>query len=63
MVSLVVVRTSSPVSHLLGRASVVFALQTWLAETPEQRRTTSTPGYFSVGMGCMHIVSLESMES
>lgn len=37
----------------LSRASVVFALQTWLAETPEQKRTSGTPGYFSVGMACM----------
>jgi hypothetical protein len=32
------------------RVSVVFALQTWLAETPEQKRNTGTPSYFAVGM-------------
>lgn len=35
-----------------NRASVVFSLQTWLAETPEQKKIASTPGYFSVGMAC-----------
>ena len=32
------------------RASLVFAIQTWLAETPEQNRTSGTPSYLSVGM-------------
>jgi hypothetical protein len=40
------------------RVAVVFALQSWLAETPEQKKTTSTPAYFQVGMsgmcGCLH---------
>lgn len=34
------------------RAAVVFSLQNWLAETPEQRRKATTPGYFGVGMSC-----------
>lgn len=34
------------------RASFVFSLQTWLAETPEQARKGGTPGYISVGMAC-----------
>ena len=38
--------------QLFNRASVVFSLQTWLAETPEQKKVASTPGYFSVGMAC-----------
>ena len=38
-----------------ARASVAFALQTWLAETPEQKRTASSPGYFGVGMACMFL--------
>ncbi|MCJ1370126.1 Eukaryotic translation initiation factor eIF-1 [Loxospora ochrophaea] len=37
-------------NKMIGWASVMFALQTWLAETPEQKRTAATPGYFSVGM-------------
>ena len=36
----------------LSRASVVFALQNWLAETPEQKRTAGSPGYISIGMAC-----------
>jgi hypothetical protein len=32
------------------RVAVVFAIQSWLAESPEQRRTSSTPAYFQVGM-------------
>ena len=32
------------------RASLVFAIQTWLAETPEQTRNAGTPSYLSVGM-------------
>ena len=33
-----------------GRAALVFSLQTYLAETPEQSRKSGTPGYLSVGM-------------
>lgn len=38
--------------HLLirCRVSVVFSVQSWLAETPEQKKTSTTPAYFSVGM-------------
>lgn len=36
----------------VSRASFVFALQTYLAETPEQARKASTPSYISVGMAC-----------
>lgn len=32
------------------RVAVVFAIQSWLAETPEQAKTASTPAYFQVGM-------------
>jgi hypothetical protein len=34
------------------RVAVVFAVQSWLAESAEQRATSTTPGYFSVGMAC-----------
>lgn len=50
------------------RASLVFSLQTWLAETPEQARKGGTPGYISVGMACeipflsaLHAVPVELM--
>lgn len=32
------------------RASVLFAIQNWLGESPETRKTSSQPAYFSVGM-------------
>jgi hypothetical protein len=35
------------------RASVVFSVQSWLGESEETKKNTSTPGYFSVGMACM----------
>ncbi|KAF2090444.1 hypothetical protein K490DRAFT_63323 [Saccharata proteae CBS 121410] len=40
-------------NKLIGWTAVVFALQAWLAETPEQKKTSTTPGYFSVGMSLM----------
>ena len=33
-----------------NRTSLVFSLQTWLAETPEQQKNATTPGYLSVIM-------------
>ncbi|KAL8792611.1 MAG: hypothetical protein Q9195_004834 [Heterodermia aff. obscurata] len=38
-----------------NKASLVFAIQTWLAETPEQTRTSGTPSYLSVGMAAMAV--------
>lgn len=32
------------------RTAVVFAMQSWLAETPAKKRASTTPGYFSVAM-------------
>ncbi|KAL6151087.1 hypothetical protein ACJQWK_11018 [Exserohilum turcicum] len=40
----------------IGWVSVVFAIQAWLAETPEQQKTSSTPAYFQVGMSIMSLV-------
>ena len=34
------------------RASFVFAVQTWLAQTPEQAHKSGTPGYMGAGMAC-----------
>ena len=31
---------------------MVFSIQAWLGESEETRRSSSTPGYFSVGMSC-----------
>ncbi|KAJ5884980.1 hypothetical protein N7495_009490 [Penicillium taxi] len=36
-----------------NRVSFVFSLQTWLAESPDQKNSASTPGYMSVGMAAM----------
>ncbi|KAI9655805.1 MAG: Eukaryotic translation initiation factor eIF-1 [Bathelium mastoideum] len=40
-------------NKLVGWTAVIFALQAWLAETPEQKKTATTPTYFSVGMALM----------
>lgn len=37
-------------SNVFCRVSLVFSLQNWLAETPEQSRKAGTPGYVGVGM-------------
>ncbi|KAF3802221.1 hypothetical protein GCG54_00012468 [Colletotrichum gloeosporioides] len=34
-------------------ASVVFSVQTWLGESEETKKSSATPGYFSVGMSVM----------
>ncbi|KAF2265314.1 SUI1-domain-containing protein [Lojkania enalia] len=39
-----------------NKVAVVFALQSWLAESPEQKQTSSTPAYFSVGMAFMSLL-------
>lgn len=40
----------STCSVLYHRVSLVFSLQNWLAETPEQNRKAGTPAYVGVGM-------------
>ncbi|KAL1962440.1 hypothetical protein VTN77DRAFT_9711 [Rasamsonia byssochlamydoides] len=42
-------------SRLIGWVSLIFALQNWLAETPEQKRIASTPAYMSVFMSLMAV--------
>lgn len=39
-------------NRFVGWASFVFSLQSWLGESAEAKSTSSTPGYFSVGMAC-----------
>ena len=39
-------------SLTIYRASFVFAVQTWLAQTPEQAKKSGTPGYMGAGMAC-----------
>ncbi|KAF2105833.1 hypothetical protein BDV96DRAFT_508835 [Lophiotrema nucula] len=43
-------------NKMIGWVAVVFAMQSWLAETPEQKKTASTPAYFSVGMSFMSLI-------
>ncbi|KAF2205102.1 hypothetical protein GQ43DRAFT_437331 [Delitschia confertaspora ATCC 74209] len=43
-------------NKMIGWTAVVFSLQTWLSETKEQKRTASTPSYFSVGMAFMSLI-------
>ncbi|KAL1796950.1 hypothetical protein ACET3X_005490 [Alternaria dauci] len=50
--------TTLPMAAIFTRnkVAVVFAIQSWLAETPDQRRTSSTPAYYQVGMSAMSLV-------
>ncbi|ORY67301.1 uncharacterized protein BCR38DRAFT_426633 [Pseudomassariella vexata] len=40
-------------NRYIGWASVVFSVQNWLGESEETTKTTSTPGYFTIGMSLM----------
>ncbi|KAK2758071.1 hypothetical protein FQN54_004478 [Arachnomyces sp. PD_36] len=42
-------------NRLIGWTSLVFSLQTWLAETADQKKNASTPGYLSVIMSIMSV--------
>lgn len=43
-------------SSTVYRSAVLFAIQSWLAETPDQKKNATTPGYFSVGMALMALM-------
>ncbi|EAS35047.3 uncharacterized protein CIMG_00401 [Coccidioides immitis RS] len=43
-------------SRMIGWTSVVFSLQNWMAESPEQKKNSSTPGYLSVIMSVMAVI-------
>jgi hypothetical protein len=43
-------------NKMIGWVAVVFAVQAWLAETAEQKKTSTTPAYFQVGMSIMSLV-------
>ncbi|KAF3050718.1 hypothetical protein E8E11_004938 [Didymella keratinophila] len=43
-------------NKMIGWVSVVFSVQSWLAETQEQKKTSTTPAYFSVGMAVMSLL-------
>ncbi|KXX74357.1 Protein Asterix [Madurella mycetomatis] len=43
-------------NRYVGWAAVVFSVQSWLGESEETKKSTSTPGYFSVGMSLMSLI-------
>lgn len=43
-------------NRYIGWSSVVFSVMSWLGESEESRKNSSTPGYFSVGMSLMALV-------
>jgi len=42
-------------SKMLGWTALVFAIQSWLAETPAKKASSPTPGYFTMLMGFMSL--------
>ncbi|KAK3691492.1 hypothetical protein LTR37_018630 [Vermiconidia calcicola] len=42
-------------NKMIGWASVMFATNAWLSETPAQKQTSGTPAYFSVGMAVLAV--------
>ncbi|KAH6894075.1 hypothetical protein B0T10DRAFT_603629 [Thelonectria olida] len=42
-------------NKLIGWAAVVFSIQSWLGESEDAKKNSSTPGYFSVGMSIMSL--------
>ncbi|KAM7209645.1 protein Asterix [Naviculisporaceae sp. PSN 640] len=43
-------------NRYVGWAAFVFSIQTWLGESEESKKSSSTPGYFSVGMAFMSLI-------
>jgi len=43
-------------NKMLGWTAVVFALQSYLGESPSQKKNSATPGYFPVLMSLMAVV-------
>ena len=39
-------------NRYIGWASIVFSVQSWLGESEEATKTSTTPGYFTIGMSC-----------
>ncbi|KAF4999465.1 hypothetical protein FDECE_11501 [Fusarium decemcellulare] len=40
-------------NKMVGWAAVVFSIQSWLGESEDSKKNSTTPGYFSVGMSIM----------
>jgi DNA-binding CsgD family transcriptional regulator len=49
-------------NKMIGWTAVIFAIQSWLGETPAQAASATTPSYLQVGMAAMSlgVVSLKS---
>ncbi|EZF11827.1 hypothetical protein H112_07055 [Trichophyton rubrum D6] len=43
-------------NRMIGWSSLVFTLQTWLAESEDQRKASTTPAYMSVFMSAMAVI-------
>ncbi|KAJ5219869.1 hypothetical protein N7468_009073 [Penicillium chermesinum] len=43
-------------NRMIGWVSFVFSLQSWLAESPEQKKNAATPAYMSVFMSLMALL-------
>ncbi|KAJ6009664.1 hypothetical protein N7499_004938 [Penicillium canescens] len=43
-------------NRMIGWVSFVFSLQTWLGESPDQKKNAATPAYMSVLMSLMALV-------
>jgi hypothetical protein len=40
---------------MIGWTAVIFAIQSWLGETPAQAASATTPSYLQVGMAAMSL--------
>ncbi|KAJ5766518.1 uncharacterized protein N7511_004134 [Penicillium nucicola] len=43
-------------NRMIGWVAFVFSLQTWLGESPDQKKNAATPAYMSVFMSLMALV-------
>ncbi|KAJ9133460.1 hypothetical protein NKR19_g9049 [Coniochaeta hoffmannii] len=43
-------------NRYIGWAAFVYSVQSWLGESEDSRKNSSTPGYFSVGMSLMSLM-------
>ncbi|KAK1764095.1 hypothetical protein QBC33DRAFT_562151 [Phialemonium atrogriseum] len=43
-------------NRYIGWAAFVYSVQSWLGESEDTKKNTSTPGYFSVGMSLMALL-------
>ncbi|KAI5357590.1 Putative PAT complex subunit Asterix [Septoria linicola] len=42
-------------NKLLGWTAILFAIQSWLSETPAQKAAASSPAYLQVGMAALSL--------